>query len=384
MTAVRRPAFTPSGAVAEDERYMRLALALGERNLGQTWPNPSVGAVVVGNRGGEPVILAQGVTQAGGRPHAERIALEAAGAAARGATLYVTLEPCSARSSPEHGPSCTDLIAAAGIRRLVIGESDASPFAGGSGLTRLEAAGVEVVAGVLADEARRAHLGHRLRVAEGRPLVTVKLARTADGYAARSEGPRLMISGEIANARTHLLRARYDVLMIGIGTVLADDPLLTVRLPGLEPRSPVRILVDTQLRTPPAARIVATARDVPTWIVGADGAPEAAERRLREAGVEVMRVGTCGGHVDLGEALRLLATRGVTRVFCEGGPRLAAALIEADLVDRLVLVTSHRALGDEGIPALAPGLAALCERRFTKLDDEDFGTDRYEQFERGR
>jgi diaminohydroxyphosphoribosylaminopyrimidine deaminase / 5-amino-6-(5-phosphoribosylamino)uracil reductase len=384
MTVVPRPASAPPGGLSEDERYMRLALALGERHLGLTAPNPSVGAVVVGERGGEPVILAQGATQPGGRPHAERVALEAAGAAARGATLYVTLEPCSARSSPQHGSSCTDLILEAGIRRLVIGASDASPFAGGWGSTRLEAAGVEVVAGVLAEKARRAHLGHHLRMTEGRPLITLKLARTADGYAARRKGPRLMISGATANARTHLLRARHDVLMIGIGTVLADDPLLTVRLPGLEPKSPVRVVIDTHLRTPPTARIVATAREVPTWIVAADGAPEAAERRLRDGNVEVMRVRADGGRVDLRDALRSLGSRGVTRVFCEGGPTLAAALIEADLVERLVLVTSERALGEDGIPALAPGLVSLCERRFAKIDAEDFGTDRCDHYERVR
>jgi len=384
VSGVPRLASSAPGVLEEDERYMRLALTLGDRNHGRTWPNPSVGAVVVAGRGGEPVIIAQGVTQPGGRPHAERVALEDAGSAAEGATLYVTLEPCSARSRPEHGPTCTEAIVQARIRRLVYGAPDPSPFAHGTGVPRLEAAGIEVIPGVLAQEARRAHRGHFLRVTEGRPLVSLKLARTADGYAARRDGPRLMISGEVANARTHLLRARHDVVMVGVGTVLADDPLLSVRLPGLENRSPVRVVIDTHLRTPPAARLVATARAIPTWIVAGEGAPADFERPLRTAGVDVMRVGTRDGRVDLGEALRLLGARGVTRVLSEGGPALGAALLDADLVDVLAFVTSRRVLGEEGVPALRTEQARQCDERFIRLAAEDLGADRLDVFERAR
>jgi diaminohydroxyphosphoribosylaminopyrimidine deaminase/5-amino-6-(5-phosphoribosylamino)uracil reductase len=369
---------------SRDERFMRLALALGDRNLGLTWPNPSVGAVVVADREGEPVIVGQGVTGRGGRPHAERLALEEAGSAARGQSLYVTLEPCSSRSQHEFGPSCTDLIVQAGIRRLATGASDPSPLASGAGFLRLQSAGVEVVSGVLAEEARRAHRGHCLRVSEGRPLVTLKFARTADGYAARRDGVRLMISGEISNARTHLLRARHDAIMVGVGTVLADDPLLTVRLPGLEHRSPVRVVIDTHLRTPASARVIATAAEVPTWIIAGEGASAGAERGLVEAGAEILRVGAPRGRVDLGAALRLLAARGLTRVFSEGGPTVGAALLEADLVDMLALATSRTALCEEGVPALAPKSERLREERFTQLSTEDLGTDRLDTFERAR
>jgi diaminohydroxyphosphoribosylaminopyrimidine deaminase / 5-amino-6-(5-phosphoribosylamino)uracil reductase len=373
-----------SADLSRDERFMRFALALGDRNLGLTWPNPSVGAVVVADREGEPVIVGQGVTRLGGRPHAERIALEGAGSAARGQSLYVTLEPCSSRSQNAYGPSCTDLIVESGIRRLVTGAADPSPLASGAGFLRLQAAGVEVVSGVLAEEARRAHRGHCLRVSEGRPFVTLKFARTADGYAARRDGARLMISGEISNARTHLLRARHDVIMVGVGTVLADDPLLTVRLPGLEHRSPVRVVIDTRLRTPRSARVIATAAEVPTWIIAGEGASAAAERRLVEAGAEVLRVGAPGGRVDVGAALRLLGARGITRVFSEGGPTVGAALLEADLVDVLALATSRTALGVEGVPALAPKSEHLREERFTSLSTEDLGADRLDIFERDR
>lgn len=381
-----RPLTAPAPRLARpsDERFMRLALALGERHLGLTWPNPSVGAVVVDERGGEPVVVAQGITQPGGRPHAERVALAAAGAAARGATLYVTLEPCSARSGGEFGPSCTDLIVESGIRRVVLGASDPSPFANGAGSARLKAAGIEVVSDVLGDEARRANRGHVLRVAAGRPLVTLKFARTADGYAARREGARLIISGEVSNARTHLMRAHHDVIMVGVGTVIADDPLLTVRLPGLERRSPVRVVLDTHLRLPPAARLVATAAAHPTWVVAAESASPEAERRLVAAGLEVMRVGSRGGHVDLLEALRLLAARGVTRVFSEGGPTLGEALADADLVDTLVLETSRRPLGEEGVPALGPTLVRALQERFTWIATEELGADRLDLFERAR
>jgi diaminohydroxyphosphoribosylaminopyrimidine deaminase/5-amino-6-(5-phosphoribosylamino)uracil reductase len=381
------PAILPASGpevLLEDERFMRLALALGERNLGLTWPNPAVGAVVVAEGAHGPMIVGQGATQAGGRPHAERVALDMAGDAARGATLYVTLEPCSARSRQDHGPSCTDLVLQSGIRRLVIGAPDPSPFAHGAGFPRLEAAGVTVVQGVLAEDACRAHRGHVLRVTEGRPLLTLKFARTADGFAARRNGPRLMISGEASNARTHLLRARHDVIMVGVGTILADDPVLTVRIAGLEHRSPIRVVLDSDLRTPISSRLVSGARSVPVWIVAGEHAPLEPEAALKAAGVEVMRVAETGGRVDVTEALRLLASRGVTRIFSEGGPALGEALVEADLIDTLALATSRTALGEEGVPALGPSLAAALATRFTPLSREDLGTDVLEIFERAR
>jgi len=346
-----------SERIFQDERFMRLAIALGSRHLGLTWPNPSVGAVVVDESGAAPVVVAQGMTRPGGRPHAERMALEAAGERARGAALYVTLEPCATRSSRDHGPSCTDLIVAAGIGRLVVSVEDPSPHAAGQGPERFIHAGIPMSVGCLAEDGARLHRGHITRVSKGRPAVTVKLARSTEGFAGSRQGPRLMFTGEIANGKVHLMRAHADAIMVGAGTVLADDPLLNVRLAGLEDRSPVRIVVDSHLRTPAGARLVAGAREVPTWIVTTIDAPVEAERALVARGVEVMRVSANeSGQVNLDEALRLLGTRGITTVFCEGGPALADALANADLIDELVLITGRSARGQGDVPALGPAL----------------------------
>lgn len=358
---------------------MRLAIALGERHLGLTWPNPSVGAVVVDESGDAPVIIAQGATQAGGRPHAERVALAAAGERAKGATLYVSLEPCS-----HHGKTtpCADAVVEAGVARVVSGLEDLDSRVAGLGHARLRKAGIEVTVGCLAQEARRAHIGHITRVTKGRPALTVKLARSTEGFAGSRYGPRLMLTGEIANAKVHLMRAHADAIMVGVGTVLADDPLLNVRLPGLEARSPIRIVVDSRLRTPPTSRVVADARDIPTWIVTTVAAPIEAEKVLTAQGVEVLRVSADErGRVLLPEALQLLGTRGITRVFCEGGPELADALARADLVDELVLITGRSARGQGDVPAL--GLAL--QDRMDLLDcwaEEHIGPDLFMFWER--
>jgi diaminohydroxyphosphoribosylaminopyrimidine deaminase/5-amino-6-(5-phosphoribosylamino)uracil reductase len=237
---------------------------------------------------------------------------------------------------------------------------------------------------VLQAEAARAHRGHILRVTEGRPALMLKFARTADGYAARRDGPRLLISGEVSNGRTHLLRAHHDVILVGIGTVLADDPLLNVRLPGLADRSPVRVVVDSRLRLPATSRLAASARETPTWVVAAETAPTEPEHALVGAGIEVMRVEARGGQVDPRAALRLLAERGVTRVFSEGGPALGKGLVEADLVDTFALATSRTRLDEPGTPALGPELERALAERFRKIDSEDLGADQLNIFERVR
>lgn len=374
--SVETGAGPPVGAVPPpetDRRYMRLALALGARHLGLTWPNPSVGAVVVAGPPEAPVVVAQGVTQVGGRPHAERAALDAAGAAARGATLYVSLEPCSHQGLT---PPCADAVVAAGIARVVTAMSDPDPRVAGRGHARLEAAGVAVTTGVLAREAMRAHRGHVLRVTQGRPSVTLKLARTADGFASARGPGRLRITGPVADARVHLMRAHADAILVGVGTVLADDPLLTVRLPGLTDRAPVRVVLDARLRTPAAAALVAGARSVPTLVVAGPDAPEAAARALAAAGVEVARVPLGpDGRLDLAAALRFLAAHGFTRVFCEGGPTLADALARDGLVDEVWLLTGPDAAGGAGgLPAVGPHLARLIEGR--AVEETRLGPDR--------
>src|SRR5579875_3195636 len=330
----------------EDERLMRLALDLGRRGLGRTWPNPAVGAVIVK----DGVVLGRGWTQPGGRPHAEAEALRRAGRAAAGATLYVTLEPCS-----HHGktPPCADAIVAVGIARVVSTIEDPDPRVAGSGFQRLRDAGIAVATGVLAEAALRANLGHVLRVRRRRPMVTLKLAETADLYAAGPAGaPRLMITGAPANARVHILRAMYDAVMIGAGTAIADDPMLNVRLPGVEDRKPLRVVLDSHLDLPMHARLVTSAREYPTLVIAGEGASTEAGARLLEANVEIERVAwDSAGHADLAAALAVLGARGITRVLCEGGPSLAAALVARNLADEILLLRSDKPLGAAGKPA---------------------------------
>jgi diaminohydroxyphosphoribosylaminopyrimidine deaminase / 5-amino-6-(5-phosphoribosylamino)uracil reductase len=318
------------------------------------------------------VIIAQGATQPGGRPHAERVALAAAGEKAKGATLYVSLEPCS-----HHGKTspCADAVIEAGVARVVSALEDPDSRVAGLGHARLREAGIEVVAGCLGEAARRVHRGHIARVTQGRPAVTVKLARSTEGFAGARNGPRLILTGETAQARVHLMRAHSDAIMVGAQTVLADDPLLNVRLPGLESRSPVRVIVDSRLRTPPASRVVAGAGSIPTWIVTTAEAPVEAEMALTAQGVEVMRVSADqDGRVSLAEALQLLGARGVTRVFCEGGPQLADALARENLTDELVLITGRSARGLGDVPALGLSLQDRMDE-LSFLAEEQIGPD---------
>ena len=365
--------------ICADTQFMAAALALGRRGLGLCAPNPAVGALVVK----DGVIVARGWTKPGGRPHAETEALREAGAQAHGATLYVTLEPCS-----HHGqtPPCTDAIIAAGAGRVVYAVDDPDPRTFGRGAQILADAGIEVTRGVLADEARRANLGHFLRVARKRPMVTLKLALTADFYAAGSAGdPRLVITGAPANGLVHLMRAMHDAVMSGIGTILADDSLLSVRLPGLEDRQPLRVVLDSDLRLPPLARLAATAAKIPTLIVAGEGASEERAARLREAHIEVADVRRdVAGRVDLDAALTLLAARGLTRIFCEGGPSVAAALIRQGLADEIIIFTAPDPLGRKGVLGLDPNTAALLAdpTHYRLAETRMIGADRLTRYKR--
>jgi diaminohydroxyphosphoribosylaminopyrimidine deaminase/5-amino-6-(5-phosphoribosylamino)uracil reductase len=360
---------------------MALALALGRRGLGRTWPNPSVGAVVVRNDGGEPIVVGRGTTDPGGRPHAETQALARAGTLAAGATLYVSLEPCS-----HHGktPPCADAIAAAGIARVVSALEDPNPEVAGRGHAKLRAAGVAVEIGVGASAALRAHAGHIRRVRDGRPHVTLKLAVSADGKAGLAGRRQAIISGEAARAQVHLMRAMHDAILVGVGTALADDPLLTCRLPGMAQRSPVRVVLDSSLRLPAASRLARTARDVPVWLVAGEGAPVAREQALRALGVDVVRIEEREGRLDLALALGALAARGITRLMVEGGPTVAAALLDADLVDAAELIRSPNEIGADGVDALEGlPLTALTESpRLILIDTQGAEPDRIDIFER--
>lgn len=364
---------------ADDARFMALALALGRRGLGRTWPNPAVGAVVVRDQDTGPVIVGRGWTQPGGRPHAETEALRRAGDAAHGATLYVTLEPCS-----HHGrtPPCADAILQAGIARVVSALADPNPQVAGTGHWRLAENGVTVEVGIGADEARRDHAGHVSRMTDGRPHTVLKLAVSADGKAGLSGRRPVQITGSAVRNRVHRMRAMSDAILSGIGTALSDDPLLTCRLPGLT--SPVRVILDSELRLPPESRLVKTAGQVPLWVIaGAAAAPDR-ERALQAHGVEVLRVGSAGGTRDLGAVLRALAERGITRLMIEAGPIVSAAFIVADLIDEAVLFRSPKAIGPDGIDALE-GLSLDALRaapRLTLTGTETLGDDTAESFMR--
>lgn len=370
---------------AIDRDFMRHALAFGARGQGTTWPNPSVGALVTQDTADGPVIVARGHTQPGGRPHGEANAFDRAGPnAAAGGTLYVTLEPCSHRTIRAATP-CVERTILAGVRRVVAAMADPNPLFQGLGFALLRTAGIEVTTGVLEAQAQAAHRGHVLRVTRGRPMVTFKIARTADGYAGGPGGSRLAVSCPAANGWVHLQRAHHDAIMLGIGSVLADDPLLTVRLPGLAERSPVRVVLDSQLRLPVASQLVRTAAEVPLWVLAAETAPVERERALVAAGVEVMRVSAdAQGHLDLAEALVLLGTRGITRVFSEGGPTVAEKLALAGLLDEVVVSTSPNRLGQPGIVAVRPALAAaLADPDLYRLAETGLiGQDRFEHFVR--
>ena len=344
----------------EDLRWMEAALNLGSRSLGLAAPNPAVGAILVKDR----AIVGRGVTAPGGRPHAERIAIDQARAAARGATLYVTLEPCSHFGV---SPPCVDAVIAAGVARVVSAVEDPNPLVGGQGHARLKAAGIAVSVGAGAAQARRDHLGHILKVTAGRPCVTLKLAETADGFASGgSNDARLRITGPIADLRVQIMRSTHEAIMVGIETALIDDPALTVRLPGVD-RKPLRVVLDTRLRLPERSRLAATAADIPTLVLAGTAAPDEAARRLEGLGVMIERVpADADGRVDLHQVLRTLAARGITRVFSEGGPKVAARLIALKLADAIALITADKPLG-------RPGVAALdVEARAALLDDTSY------------
>lgn len=330
---------------AADMRHMAGALALAERGLGAVWPNPAVGCVLV--RAGR--VVGRGWTQPGGRPHAESEALTRAGAAAEGATAYVTLEPCA-----HHGktPPCADALIDARVTRVVAAMNDPDSRVSGRGFKRLETAGIEVAVGPGGDVAARLNAGFLQRIALGRPLVTLKLATSLDGRIATGSGESKWITGDLSRARSHLLRARHDAILVGSGTALADDPALTCRLPGLEGRSPVRVVMDGRLRLPPGHQLVTGARDVQTWIVTLEGADAARQKSYRAAGAEVLAVAPdSGGHPDALATLNALGERGITRLLVEGGAHIAAALLSARLVDRLICFRAPSIIGGDGAPA---------------------------------
>jgi diaminohydroxyphosphoribosylaminopyrimidine deaminase/5-amino-6-(5-phosphoribosylamino)uracil reductase len=330
----------------DDLANMRAALALARRELGRVWPNPAVGCVLVG----DGHVVGRGWTQPGGRPHAETEALRRAGALAKGAIAYVTLEPCA-----HHGVTgpCSDTLIEAGVGRVVVAAEDPDPRVSGRGLARLREAGLEVTTGVCREEATEINLGFFLRVTQRRPMITLKLASSLDGRIAAAEGDSKWITGDRARAWAHRLRATHDAVLVGSGTALADDPALTCRLPGMEDRSPVRIVADTRLRLPISAEVVRTGHEVATWVVTRLGNDEGRRRALLASGVQVIEVAPdANGRPDACAMAQVLAERGLTRVLLEGGGALAAAFLTAGLVDRVAWFYAPKLIGGDGLPAI--------------------------------
>lgn len=329
---------------------MRAALALARRGLGRVFPNPAVGCVLVGDGG----VVGRGWTQPGGRPHAETEALGRAGAQARGATAYVSLEPCA-----HHGetPPCADALIEAGIARAVIALKDPDSRVDGGGIARLKAAGIDTVVGVCEAEAAEVNAGFIRNVRDGRPQVTLKLATSLDGRIATKSGHSQWITGDDARRLAHGLRASHDAVMVGATTAFQDNPELTCRLPGLADRSPVRVVLDGRLRLPLTHKLVSGAGAPPTWLVTFPAGDSAARERRKaymSAGVELIDIAPDrDGNVDLAAALQSLGSRGITRLLVEGGGRIAAALLGQGLVDGLVWFHAPRVIGGDGIPAAA-------------------------------
>ncbi len=367
-----------------DAHFMQAALSLGARNLGQTWPNPAVGAILVKDHR----IIAEGSTGRGGRPHAETVAIEAAGASAKGATLYVTLEPCA-----HHGktPPCTDAIIKTGIAKVVVACRDPHPQHGG-GIQKLKASGIEVIENICAREARELNRGFFSVVEKKRPYVALKIATSADSkiacHAAARQREGGWITSESARNHGHLLRSQYDAILTGIGTVLADDPLLTCRLPGLEDRSPVRVVLDSNLRLPPDSQLAKTAKDVPVWILSSRRRPGSTPTNMEALGVKLFYP-TPGTDVDPGlrrddsinvsAALTHLTEQGITRLLVEGGQKITTAFLDSGLVDRVYWFKAPTVIGNEGLPALCGGISLpQALSRFTHEETKNLGPDTLE------
>jgi diaminohydroxyphosphoribosylaminopyrimidine deaminase/5-amino-6-(5-phosphoribosylamino)uracil reductase len=356
-----------------DIDHMRHALRLAERSLGETAPNPAVGCVVVSNDGR---IVGRGRTGRGGRPHAETAALAEAGDRARGATAYVTLEPCAHNGQT---PPCAAALVQAGVARVIVAIGDPDPRVSGKGFDQLRAAGVEVVTEILKDEAAALNAGFFLRVRERRPFVTLKIASSVDGRTASAGGESQWITGEESRRFAHLLRAKHDAILVGVETAIADDPLLTCRLPGLEDRSPIRAVLDSRLRLSPTSKLAQTARLSPTWLFTVTES----DTELRDCGVEVFVVSRdARGRPDVAAVLHMLAERGITRLLVEGGAGVHASFIDRGFADRLEIFRAPLVLGGAGQPAIG-ALAALGldeAPRFKSIGSRRLGSDLLESF----
>lgn len=356
-----------TAVAAADREFMQGALSLAARNLGDTWPNPSVGCVIV--KGG--VVVGRGWTQSGGRPHAETEALSRAGDAAKGASAYVTLEPCSHQGQT---PPCADALISAGIARVVVAVPDRNPEVAGQGIAKLKAAGIEVETGVCELEAAHLNAGFFLKVESHRPLFALKSATTLDGRIALASGESKWITGETARAAAHALRARYDAVLVGSSTVLADDPELTCRMPGYSGRPKVRIALDRRGRISAGAKLIKTAKESPTWVVTLDGTDC---KKLAEQGAEIISVAAGTDAEFAANAAKALANKGLTRVMIEGGAAVAASFLQANLIDEILWFRAGGVIGADGTAGIGPlGLGKMADMSgFKRRDSLVFGPD---------
>lgn len=364
-------------ASALDRRFMAAAIRLARWHEGRTGSNPSVATLIVRDIDGHPVIVGRGVTAIGGRPHAEPQALAEAGDLARGATAYVTLEPCA-----HHGrtPPCADALVTAGVSRVVAAATDPDDRVSGRGYRILRDAGIEVEEGVLAEDAARDLSGYLTRRIKNRVHVTLKLAISANGAIGRRNGSQVPITGEVSRRQVHALRALSDVIVIGAGTALNDDPELTCRLNGLKDHSPIRLVLDNDLTLPPGSRLARTARQIPVWIATSAGPEDPARRVLAAADVEFIAADLHEGRIALPELLEDLAAKGLSSVFIEGGAMVARAFLDEDLVDRLILFSGPSAI--EGDAVAAPVLPDSVPPRFKRIASMRYGDDQMDEFER--
>lgn len=360
-----------------DRRYMAAAIRLSRKHNGLTGTNPSVGTLIVRDDGGRPVIVGRGVTAIGGRPHAETEALAEAGELARGATAYVTLEPCA-----HHGrtPPCANALVSAGISRVVGAASDPDDRVAGKGYAILRGAGIEVVENVLAAEAADQMAGYLIRSLKKRPEVTLKLAVSEDGMIGRKGEGQVAITGQISRAQVHLMRAESDAILVGMGTALADDPELTVRLEGLRRRSPIRIVLDPKARLPVTSKLVRSAAETPVWIAACGDADADARASLTKAGVRILAAELFDGRLALPELLDDLAGQGISTILVEGGAEIARAFLTDELVDRIALFEGPAPIGADGIPA--PIDARSIPRDFDLVRRARFGDDSYSEWAR--
>jgi diaminohydroxyphosphoribosylaminopyrimidine deaminase/5-amino-6-(5-phosphoribosylamino)uracil reductase len=370
--ARKKAAPAEAGTASDDDRrFMAAAIRLSRSHLGLTSTNPSVGTLIVS----DGVIIGRGVTALGGRPHAETQALAEAGKAARGATAYVTLEPCA-----HHGrtPPCANALVTAGIARVVGAAADPDDRVSGRGYAILREAGIEVIEGVMAAEAADLMAGYLIRSSKKRPEVTLKLAVSADGMIGRKGAGQIGVTGGISRAQVHLMRAQADAILVGVGTVEADDPELNCRLPGLEDRSPLRIVIDPQARLPMMSKLALSARSMPLFVAAGPDAKPVRRSSLEMLGVTFLATEMHEGRIALPELLEDLAGKGITTVLVEGGAATARAFLDDGMVDRIALFQGSNPIGEGGVAS--PLTFDNVPEGFRLVRDARYGLDQYREW----